>query len=235
MFGSPRRHFPVCASTQTLARDWARDPDDPAPHGALVTADFQSAGRGRRGRFWEARSGEAALMSFVLRPAFPSTRFRFLGFAAALAVADALSPFGLAARLKWPNDVLLDGKKAAGLLVEASPKFVIVGIGVNVNQTEFTGAFLTPPTSLKRELGRSVPVDDVVTAVADALEKRQQDNWTAISDGWRTRLAVGATVRRGNENGALVGLNDDGSARVRLAGAGTFADWASVEAQGEAD
>lgn len=235
MFGSPRRHFPVCPSTQTLARDWARDPDDPAPHGALVTADFQSAGRGRRGRFWEACSGEAALMSFVLRPAFPSADFGFLGFAAALAVADALSEFGLAARLKWPNDVLLNGKKAAGVLVEIGSGAAIVGIGVNVNQTEFAGEFLTRPTSLKRELGHSVPVSDIVAAVADALEKRQQDDWTAILDGWRARLAVGATVRRGDASGALVGLNDDGSARVRLAGAGTFADWTSVEAQGEAD
>ena len=117
-FGQPRRHVAECDSTNDLARAWATDAADPAPHGALVTADFQTRGRGRRGRQWDAAPGESALMSFVLRPHIPLADAWHLGFLAALATSDALRAMGLHAQIKWPNDVLLQGAKVAGVLVE---------------------------------------------------------------------------------------------------------------------
>ena len=113
-FGQPRRHVAECDSTNDLARAWATDAADPAPHGALVTAEFQTRGRGRRGRQWDATPGESALMSFVLRPPVPPADAWHLGFLAALATSDALRAMGLDAEIKWPNDVLLRGSKVAG-------------------------------------------------------------------------------------------------------------------------
>ena len=156
-FGTPHRHVAQCGSTNDLAREWARDPDDPAPSGALVTADFQTRGRGQRGRQWQAGWGQSALMSFVYTLP-PTVEAGHLGLVVALAVADALASVAdLDPRLKWPNDILLDGCKVGGVLVEIGPPArpdktpnpggAILGIGVNVNQERFVGAdeFVYPP------------------------------------------------------------------------------------------
>ena len=238
-FGTPHRHLAQCGSTNDLAREWARDPDDPAPSGALVTADFQTRGRGQRGHQWQAGWGQSALMSFVYHPS-PTVEAGQLGLIVALAVADALASFaGLDPRLKWPNDILLDGRKAAGVLVEISPLApgtgeAILGIGVNVNQERFVGAdeFVYPPTSLRRATGRPHEVESVVAAVASALMHREEewrrDGFAPILEECRKRLAVGAAVRRGDRRAELVGLAASGAARVRLPD-GTFADWHTVD------
>ncbi len=232
-FGHPHRHVARCDSTSDLARDWARDPDDPALSGAVVSTEFQSRGRGQRGREWEAGPGENALQSFVYRlpdgaPAGP------LGLVAAVAVADALTALGLAPAIKWPNDILLSGRKTAGILVEASGPVVILGIGINVNQTVFGGAaaFVTPPTSLCLEAGRTFAVEDVREALCRALSvwenKWRQGGFPPVLEAARHRLAVGAAVRRGAETATLAGLDDDGAARVCLP-TGTFARWQTLD------
>lgn len=228
-FGHPHRHVARCDSTNDLARDWARDPDDPAPSGAVVSTDFQSRGRGQRGREWEAGAGENALQSFVYR--LPEGAFAGpLGLVAAVALADALAALGLGPAIKWPNDILLNGRKTAGILVEASGTVVVLGIGINVNQTDFDGAaaFVTPPTSLCREAGRPFAVGDVREALCLALsvwvERWQRDGFSPVLEAARNRLAVGASVRRGDQTATLAGLEDDGAARVCLP-SGTFARW----------
>lgn len=234
-----RRHVAECASTNDLARAWAADPADPAPHLALVTADFQTRGRGRRGRVWDATPGESALMSFVLRsPVAPADAWQ-LGFVAALSVADALEKdFGLEPRLKWPNDVLVDGNKVAGVLVETvsglQNRAAIVGIGLNVNQGEFAGekSFLHPPTSLRLATGQEWAVESVIQAIASALAARVTE-WEAQGFApalalWRQMLATGSALRRSGQTAFLADIAADGSARVRLED-GTFAQWASVE------
>ncbi len=241
-FGTPRRHVAQCGSTNDLAREWARDPDDPAPSGALVTADFQTRGRGQRGRQWQAGWGQSALMSFVCRLP-PDAQAGQLGLVVALAVADALaSVAGLDPRLKWPNDILADGRKVAGVLVEIAPAAVdgggagvaVLGVGINVNQERFVGAegFVYPPTSLRLATGRTYEVERVVAAVALALMQRERDwrrdGFAFILEECRKRLAVGATVRRGDLRGELVGLAPTGAAQVRLPG-GTFAEWHTVD------
>lgn len=243
-FGTPHRHVAQCGSTNDLAREWARDPDAPAPSGALVTADFQTRGRGQRGHQWQAGWGQSALLSFVYR--LPSdAEAGPLGLVVALAVADALTLItDLDPRLKWPNDILLDGRKVAGVLVEISPSAppnkplgswgAVLGIGVNVNQERFVGAedFAYPPTSLRLATGRPQEVGRVAAEVAAALTRREEawrrDGFAPILEDCRKRLAAGATVRRGAQRAELVGLGPSGAARVRLAD-GTFADWHTVD------
>jgi BirA family transcriptional regulator, biotin operon repressor / biotin---[acetyl-CoA-carboxylase] ligase len=121
--GSPRAHFRRTDSTNLRARELAARG---APHGTLVTASEQSAGRGRQGRAWTAPAGQALLCSLVLRD--PP---RLLPLAAGVAVAELVGP---RARIKWPNDVLVDHRKVAGILVEGRPQegWAVLGIGLNV-------------------------------------------------------------------------------------------------------
>ena len=127
-FGLPYRYEASCESTQRLF-----DPD--APEGAVAVCDEQTAGRGRLGRTWQAPAGKALLASILLRPP-PDSRLAELslvgGVAAALAVERTL---GLSAQIKWPNDVMVNRSKVAGVLAEASEGVVVLGIGINVNQT----------------------------------------------------------------------------------------------------
>jgi len=239
VFGQPRRHVAECGSTNDLARDWAQDAGGPAPSGALVTAGYQTRGRGQRGRQWQAGPGQSALMSFVYRLP-PKTNAPELGLLTALAVAEALGSLDarLDAKLKWPNDVLMDGRKVAGVLVEVvgadTAGFAVLGIGVNANQEEFAGAegFVYPPTSLRLAAGRAWDIETVVDAVARSLmlweERWQRDGFGPVLDACRARLAVGATLRRGGHPAALVGLGTQGQARVRRTD-GTFAEWATVD------
>ena len=128
MIGVPRTHVEETESTQLLL-----GPDD--PEGAIATTDHQTGGRGRRGRSWVEAPGTSVLVSILLRPpaTLPAPQLSLVGgVAAALAAEDAL---GLAAQIKWPNDVMVDRRKVAGVLAEAREGVVVLGIGMNVNQT----------------------------------------------------------------------------------------------------
>ena len=173
-FGRPYRFVPECPSTQRLLAD------DEA-EGATAATDFQTAGRGRLGRSWLAPAGTSILCSIVLRPATPTVLWPELSIVAGDAVARALrQKTGLATTLGYPNDVLVDGRKLAGLLPEASSGRIVLGIGVNVNQTadELPADAPKPPTSLRLELGRELERTPLLAAILDELE-RGYDAWTA--------------------------------------------------------
>ncbi len=231
-FGRPHRHLAECASTNDIAREWASDAAAPAPSGALVTADFQTRGRGQRGHQWQAEAGQSALLSYVyhLPPDADPTQ---LGFVAALAAACVCRTAHTDAQIKWPNDILLGGKKCAGILVEVAGGIAIIGIGINVSQTEFAdaSAFAYPPTSLKLEDAEQQTVRRVIKWFNRHLEffeeQWRRDGFVPILERCRKCLAVGAAVRQGEVIAALVGLTGEGAARVRLPG-GTFADWTTV-------
>src|SRR5262249_5795373 len=126
--GHPILYFPALGSTNTHAMQLARDG---AAEGTLVTTDDQTSGRGRIGRSWLSLPYQQLALSLVLRPTFPP---HFLVMASALSVADALDEAtGLRPEIKWPNDVLLDGRKVCGILIESSGKSAVLGIGLNVN------------------------------------------------------------------------------------------------------
>ena len=176
MLGSPRLHLRATGSTNDRARALAAAG---APHGTLVTAGEQRSGRGRQGRTWSAPAGQALLMSLVVRGAHDLLPLR-----AAVAVADVC---GERAAIKWPNDVLLDGRKVAGILVEARPQedWAVVGIGLNVavdvarlpaELHDRAGTLGLEPASVEAVLARLLGgLDSVLAADRGALLARYRE------------------------------------------------------------
>ncbi len=170
------QYYPVVKSTNDLALDLAREG---APDRVLVVADAQTAGRGRGGRRWVTRPGMALAFSLILRPSPPEVdcvpRFTAL---AALGLIDALEKLGLVGEIKWPNDVLLQGKKAAGVLVEADwqddvPTALVVGMGVNVK-----------PESVPPESELRYPAISVEDAFGEVV-----DRWALLAQTLKAMLA----------------------------------------------
>jgi BirA family biotin operon repressor/biotin-[acetyl-CoA-carboxylase] ligase len=172
-FGRPYRFVESCESTQRLLGE--NDPE-----GAVVAADHQTAGRGRLGRVWEDVPGCAILVSVLLRPPVPMPTWPELSLVAGEAVARAVGALGVAASLRHPNDVVVEGRKLAGLLAEASTGRVVLGIGVNANQdaADLPVETVKPATSVRLELGRSVERAPLLAAILFELELGY-DAWTA--------------------------------------------------------
>jgi BirA family biotin operon repressor/biotin-[acetyl-CoA-carboxylase] ligase len=203
--GRPRLHLRETTSTNERARALAAAG---APHGTLVTTGLQTAGRGRQGRTWTAPAGRALLMSLVLRSFDALTPLR-----AGLAVADLAGP---GARVKWPNDVLLDGRKVAGILVEARPQetWAVLGIGVNVALS-----IADLPVATAGTLGRSPrEVDAALAELLAALEHRLAEPADDALAALRARDALlDQPVAWGGGEGVAAGIDDAGALLVRRA------------------
>jgi BirA family biotin operon repressor/biotin-[acetyl-CoA-carboxylase] ligase len=208
--GRPRAHFRLTDSTNARARELA---EAGAPHGTVVTAHEQTAGRGRQGRSWAGPPGRALLLSVIVR-----SFDELLPLRAGLAVADVAGP---AARVKWPNDVWLDGRKLAGILVEGRPDaWAVVGIGLNVavrvedlpeDVRAIAATLDRPPDAL----------DATLRELLDALHARLGQAAMATLDDLRARDALlGRAVRWTGGTGEAAGIDADGRLLVRTA-AGT--------------
>jgi len=209
--GSPRVHLRSTTSTNDHARALATAG---APHGTLVTAAAQTAGRGRQGRGWVAPAGCALLMSVVLREL--QDHARLLPLAAGVAVARVCGP---EARIKWPNDVLLtDGGKVAGILAEGRPLegWAVLGIGLNVavDVEDLPPALRETAATLglpRADVERLLP--ELLTALADALALEPQ----ALLDALRERDALlGHEISWAAGHGRAVGIDGAGRLLVRL-------------------
>ncbi len=157
-FGRKIAYHPVTASTNILAKALAVEG---AAEGCVVVADSQTGGRGRMGRTWISPAGVNLYFSLILRPSLPSIRVPQLTLLVAVALHQALSALSLdlAPMIKWPNDILANGKKLCGVLCEMQSEpdlthFVVVGIGINVNQSEFLPPLHESATSLFLETGQ---------------------------------------------------------------------------------
>jgi BirA family transcriptional regulator, biotin operon repressor / biotin---[acetyl-CoA-carboxylase] ligase len=158
-FGKPVRYFETVGSTNTVALDWA---DDGAPEGAIVVADHQTSGRGRRGRTWVSEPGRALLFSLLLRPPLPPERLGLVTVVLGVACAEAVALSAeVPARLKWPNDVTVDGRKLAGILVETRLRgrrveAAVAGLGMNVSWAadELPSEIASGATSIAAERAR---------------------------------------------------------------------------------
>jgi BirA family biotin operon repressor/biotin-[acetyl-CoA-carboxylase] ligase len=170
--GKPYRFLESCPSTQ-------REIDIGDPEGAAVATDHQTEGRGRLGRVWEDAAGRSLLFSVQLRPTHPVSKWPELSVIAGEAVAAALP---VEATVLHPNDVMIAGRKVAGILSEASDGRVVLGIGVNVNQTadELPADARKAPTSLRVELAREVERAPLLAAILLELETRY-DAWSGVS------------------------------------------------------
>ena len=168
-FGRPYLYVPSCPSTQRLL-------DRDAPEGALAITDEQTEGRGRLGRRWEAPAATSILCSLLLRPNVEPERLPELTVVAAEACAEAIAALtGLEPRLKDPNDVLVRGRKVAGILAEASDGRVVLGIGVNVNVAE-PELPTDQATSLLVETGAPLDRRELLVELLERLERRY-DAW----------------------------------------------------------
>jgi BirA family biotin operon repressor/biotin-[acetyl-CoA-carboxylase] ligase len=173
-FGTPYLYEAECESTQLLLAGSG------LPEGAVAVADHQTGGRGRLGRRWEEAPGTGVLVSIVLHPP-PDRHLPELSLVTALATAEAVeAATGLTAQVKWPNDVMLNRRKVAGIISELADGVVVAGIGVNVNQTreQLPADAPTPPASLRTATG----VEHDRAALLGSLLFRLERAY----DGWRT-------------------------------------------------
>jgi BirA family transcriptional regulator, biotin operon repressor / biotin---[acetyl-CoA-carboxylase] ligase len=203
--GRPRLHLRETDSTNERARELA---GAGAPHGTLVTAARQNAGRGRQGRTWVDQPGRALLLSLVVRELDP-----LLSLRAGLAVADVAGP---AARIKWPNDVLLDGRKVAGILVEGRPQegWAVVGIGLNVAVD--TAALPEELRATAGTLGREPDaLEPTLAELLEALEVWLRAPADAVVAALAARDALhGRPVRWAGGEGTGAGIDDTGALLV---------------------
>ena len=172
--GKRLAYYDETDSTNVQARKLA---ESGAPHGTLVAADCQTAGKGRRGRSWSSPKGTGIWTSILLRPAFSPVCASMLTLVAGMAVARGIEEAcGLHPLIKWPNDLVLNGKKICGILTEMSTElmeiqYVVPGIGINVNQTEFPDEIKETAASLYLESGKIWKRSGLIAAIMEAFEK----------------------------------------------------------------
>lgn len=205
-------------STSDLAKELA---EEGAEHGEVVIAEVQTAGRGRRGRAWASPPRRNVYFSVVLRPDLPPSRAPELTLVASLAVCDALRQAGVDAGIKWPNDVLVGGRKIAGILTELAAEpdrvhWVVLGVGVNVNARpeDFPPELRGEATSVLIERGEPAPralfAAACLTALEDWLDVHEEQGFEAIRRAWRDRsVTLGREVTVRADGQELVGVAED--------------------------
>jgi BirA family biotin operon repressor/biotin-[acetyl-CoA-carboxylase] ligase len=212
-------------STQAVAAALAAEG---AADGTVVLADSQAAGRGRRGRAWVDEPGASLLASIVLRPRLDPARLPGLSLAAGVAVAEALTrAAGLRPRLKWPNDVLVDGRKIGGVLLESRLSLggedarptAILGIGINLSQRMFAADLAQRATSVWLATGRLVDREVLLAALLDALaewrRRLEYRGFAPVRERWRALAdTLGRTVTVEGVHGVAVDIDMDGALLV---------------------
>jgi BirA family biotin operon repressor/biotin-[acetyl-CoA-carboxylase] ligase len=216
--GHAIHHFEVISSTNDHARDLA---EQGAAHGEVVVAESQTGGRGRRGRPWVSPPGRNVYLSVVLRPDLPPARVTELTLLTSVAICDALRQANVPAEIKWPNDVLVGGRKIAGILTELASEpervhWVVVGIGVNVNATEadFPEELRPIATSVRIERGEPAPralfVAACLTALEAWLDRHAEEGFGPVREAWRERCGtLGRDVTVRTEGRDVVGRAED--------------------------
>ena len=197
--GHTVRVYESVPSTNDLA---AALPASPIHHGTAILADAQTAGRGTHGRRWHSQPGTSIIASIIIDPVLSPALPVIITAWVTVAVAETIRELtGLRAQIKWPNDVLIAGKKVCGILIERQAA-IVIGIGLNLNQTatDFQNAILPDATSLSLESGRWISRDDAAELLFHKLDARYEHvrngevrdleaawvNWIAIADQWVT-------------------------------------------------
>lgn len=226
MIGRVCWRFAEVESTQNVAFQLA---ELGADHGTLVRADFQSAGRGRQGRIWESARGSALMFSVILRPTVPLHQLGVISILVVDALVDALagvidSPI----QIKWPNDVLIAGKKTSGILLQtrSSPEPVaVLGIGINIDDS--AGSLPSGSTSLNQHAGQPIGSDELLTAITRQLNKMwnsfqpkltQEQVDELESRLWQKGEMVSILDADRDVHGRILGLAKNGGLRLSVEG-----------------
>lgn len=213
-------YFDATGSTNTDAKRYGEEGE---PHGTVVVADMQTTGKGRRGRSWQSPSGEAVYFTILLRPDFAPNKASMVTLVMALSVAKALKEVsGVEAGIKWPNDIVVHKKKVCGILTEMSMtpeideiQFVVVGVGVNVNNDvqTFPEEIRGTATSLKAETGKRVGRSRLIERILAHFEEnyevfeRTLDMSGLIEDYQSHLINMGAQVRVLDPAGEYTGIS----------------------------
>jgi len=216
----PRIHFPQVDSTNLEAKRLIESGE--AKHGLLITADFQTQGRGQQGKSWHSVEAQNAMLSLVLEPKGLLIKKQFLlNMVTSLAIADVIEDYGLIVKVKWPNDIYVSDKKICGILIQNflkgdSIQQTIIGIGLNVNQTTWPSD-IPNPTSLAIELTQRYIIRDVIDEIATSVLRRSNmmRDEQALRDEYLQRLYRRAEVSRfaiGSDviDGTIQGIDDIG-------------------------
>jgi BirA family biotin operon repressor/biotin-[acetyl-CoA-carboxylase] ligase len=222
MMGKNIHYFKEIESTNILARNMAGSVDE----GTVVIAESQTGGRGRMGHKWISPEG-GIWLSVVLKPIMQPLHAPRITLLAGVAVAKTIRSYGLLAKIKWPNDVLINGKKVCGILTEIgaemdSIQYVVVGVGIdaNVDTETFPEEFRDSSTSLKNELGYDINRVEFVQKLLIELEtlylKFQKEGFTSIMEEWRMMSAtIGQWVKITTQSriiyGEAIGVDSDGA------------------------
>lgn len=216
--GRTLHYFETIGSTNEKALELARDG---AFHGDIVIAEQQTEGKGRRGRAWITPPGKNLAMSVVLRPELPPSRAPEVTLVAAVALAETLNEAGVTARIKWPNDVQLEGKKVAGILTELMAdtervQAIVLGLGVNLNSgpDDFPDEVKALSTSVRTARGSSVPralfTSALLSHLEGWLERWTQEGFEPVRSAWKALSAtLGKEILVKGEKVELRGVAED--------------------------
>jgi len=228
LFGKRVYHFFKTDSTNRVAMELGYAGE---PEGAVILAEEQTAGRGRSGRSWHSERGAGLYVTLLLRPRLSPVQAPLLTMLAGLSAHSAIqAQTGLSAELKWPNDILMDGKKVGGILTEmhAEPtqvRFVIVGIGINTNQEKFPHDIASLATSLRKESGRTHSRLELLVRLLNEFESDYNrflregaryvvdrfERVSSFASGKRVRVETGFVTYFGT----TAGLSSDGLLQVK--------------------
>ncbi len=227
--GHPVNFYDTVNSTNLRAK---LDADNGAPEGALVVADMQTAGRGRRGRTWSSPAGLNVYFTLILKPQYVPDKASMVTLVMALAVAEGIrETCGVEAGIKWPNDIVANGKKVCGILTEMSVErdfihHVVIGVGINVGLQEFAPELAATATSLQAECGRNVPKAALVANIMKAFEKhyevfRGKADLSGLIGSYNEMLVnrdreVRVLDPKGEYSGIARGINEVGELLVEL-------------------
>ncbi len=222
IFGKKIFTYDSIDSTNTCAKTLA---STGAEEGTVIIAEYQTAGRGRLGRIWQSEPGNNVLFSVIIRPKLEINKIGLLPFFAAVGAAQALETVtGTRFECKWPNDILLNGKKCCGILLESSFQhnvldYAVIGIGVNVNQKTFDGDLINRATSLSQEFGREFDRREVFHHIMKSLEllysEVKNGNFMSTLNEWKSRTTIfgnQVAINQAGErlHGRAIALSADG-------------------------
>lgn len=228
--GHPLRHFPVAVTTESLAKSWGRQ--EKAPEGATVVADQELSARQRKGPVWTPFGTDGLYFSVVLRPGIPPEGEGLIWLLASLGAAEGLKEeTGLEVKVKWPDDLLVGGRKLGGVKVDAllGPGEILMAvityrINLNVKKEAFPEAIREASTSVLIETGRPMAREQALGAVLKGLERRYDDDVPRLLEAYRGRCetigrqVVARLLPKGEVMGKVSGVSDFGTLIIDVGG-----------------